>query len=108
MIAMPNQIQVHVTLKPLSDCMNYAGGTPSCRVVRAVLRSHYVHVPQWRRIWLFNTVNTDKGVALKYAGNELQRREIIPAGTNGKWTLLLRNIKNAVYVLRVILYRGFR
>jgi len=103
MIAMPNQIQVHVTLKPLSACMNYAGGTPSCSLIRAVLRSHYVHVPQWRRIWLFNTVNTDKGVALKYGGNELQRREIIPAGTNGKWTLLLRNIKNAVYVLRVIL-----
>jgi len=103
MIAMPNQILVHLTLKPLSACMNYAGGTPACSLVRAVLRSHYVHVPQWRRIWLFNTVNTDKGVALKYGANELQRREIVPVGTNGKWTLLLRNIKNAVYVLRVAL-----
>jgi hypothetical protein len=103
MIAMPNQILVHVILKPLNLCMNYAGGTPACTLVRGILRAHYVHVPQWRRIWLFNTVNTDKGVALKYGGNEFQRREIVPSGTNGTWTVLLRNIKNAVYVLRVVL-----
>ena len=103
MISMPNQILVHVILKPLTSCVNYSGGStniPTCNLVSAVLRSHYVHAPQWRRIWLFDTVNANMGIAFKYGGNEFHHREVVnTASSSSQHVLLLRNIKNEVYAM---------
>lgn len=106
MIALPNKIKVDVTLKPLTNCCYVQSGTPTCVPTSATLRVYMNHLTQAKRDHLFNHVNSGNGVAVKITTPEFHLRESVSAVANSTYSkqrIKIRNIKNAVYKMDVVL-----
>ena len=104
MIAMPNKIRVEVHLKTLQRSINFAAGTPAATITSPKLRCHYTHVPQAIRDDIFMHINSGNGVAIKTRTTEFHKNDPVPAtgATLLRHRLRLRNIKNAVYEMFMV------